>query len=86
LPRFHARPVGSPLVIDRAGLIRSLRAIRRGRPANAAARRVGVATELRRERLGSLREGAEDGLLPEFPPQGKASRGNRIGSPVAATR
>jgi hypothetical protein len=37
LHRFHARPVGSQLVLDRAGLIRSLRAIRRGRPANGRA-------------------------------------------------
>ena len=56
LHRFHARPVGSQLVLDRLGLIRSLRAIRRGRPAKAAAvRRTNVATELRKARLEAVR-------------------------------
>ena len=56
LHRFHARPVGSQLVLDRLGLIRSLRAIRRGRPAKeAAARRTAVVTELRRARLAAVR-------------------------------
>src|SRR3954447_14476940 len=52
LHRFHARPIGSQLILDRLGLIRSLRAIGRGRPAQAAAaRRTTVATELRKARL-----------------------------------
>ncbi|MEP7309360.1 MAG: hypothetical protein ABJA98_27975 [Acidobacteriota bacterium] len=56
LHRFHARPVGSQLVLDRLGLIRSLRAIRRGRPAKAAAaRRTNVATTLRQARLEAVR-------------------------------
>jgi hypothetical protein len=56
LHRFHARPIGSQLVVDRLGLIRSLRAIRRGRPAKAAAaRRSAVATELRPARLEAVR-------------------------------
>ncbi|MEP7310346.1 MAG: hypothetical protein ABJA98_32985 [Acidobacteriota bacterium] len=56
LHRFHARPVGSQLVLDRAGLIRSLRAIRRGRPAKAAAvRRTNVVTTLRQARLEAVR-------------------------------
>ena len=47
LHRFHARPIGSQLVVDRPALIRSLRAIRQGRPAKAAAaRRTAVVTEL----------------------------------------
>ena len=56
LHRFHARPVGSQLVLDRAGLIRSLRAVRRGRPAKAAAvRRTNVVTTLRQARLEAVR-------------------------------
>src|ERR1700674_506737 len=56
LHRFHARPVGSQLVLDRPALIRSLRAIRRGRPAKAAAvRRTNVVTTLRQARLEAVR-------------------------------
>src|SRR4051794_32294689 len=56
LHRFHAHPVGSQLAVDRLALIRSLKAIGRGRPAKAAAvRRTNVVTTLRQARLEAVR-------------------------------
>jgi hypothetical protein len=54
--RFGATHVGSQLVLDRADLIRTLKALRRGRPAQAAiARRTAVITHLRQARLEAVR-------------------------------
>jgi hypothetical protein len=53
--RFGAVRVGSQLVLDRTALIRTLKTLRRGRPAQAAAaRRTAVVTALRRARLEAV--------------------------------
>jgi hypothetical protein len=54
--RFGATRVGSQLVLERAGLIRTLKALRRGRQAQAAvARRTAVVTHLRQARVDAVR-------------------------------
>ena len=56
LHRFGATRVGSQLVLDRLALMRTLSAIRRGRPARAAgARRTALLTALHRARLEAVR-------------------------------
>jgi hypothetical protein len=53
--RFGADRVGSQLVLDRPGLIRTLKTIRRGRQSTAeAARRTAVVTTLRRAHLEAV--------------------------------
>jgi hypothetical protein len=53
--RFGAVRVGSQRVLDRTALIRTLKTLRRGRPAQAArARRTAVVTALRRARLEAV--------------------------------
>jgi hypothetical protein len=53
--RFGATHVGSQLVLDRGDLIRTLKALRRGRQAQAAtARRTAVVTALRQARLEAV--------------------------------
>jgi hypothetical protein len=54
--RFGATRVGSQLVLERADLIRTLKALRRGSQAQAAvARRTAVVTHLRQARLDAVR-------------------------------
>jgi hypothetical protein len=54
--RFGASHIGSQLVLDRERLIRTLKRVRRGRQAQAAAaRRTAVVSELRRARLEAVR-------------------------------